>query len=270
MSVQEFDEALAFGRDELDKIAERFDVPIDEKSPEILAAIGLALHTRQVFRAVIRDCSTGDIPTAMLSLRALVEAAILIRWIEVSPLRHYEVWHAEGERQRLTAAKAWDEMCRRRGWQRRRPPLFTEQGAEEISRSVRRARANAVAHGEPLRIKGTECLPTIERMAHDTNDTAIWEAYEVVYRIASPWAHVSERVLVGYQLEPRADGTHAVPSVFWTDRSIRCVAVPAFAIFLGSASRICGLGVERECLVIQEGVAQWPSEALDGVKVATD
>ena len=31
-----------------------------------------------------------------------------------------------------------------------------------------------------------------------------------------------------------------------------------------------GLGVERECLVIQEGVAQWPSEALDGVKVATD
>jgi hypothetical protein len=104
-------------------------------------------------------------------------------------------------------------------------------------------------------------------MAQDTKDSAIWEAYEIIYRNASPWAHVSERIMTGYQLESRSDGTHIVPAQTWTGRSIRSVAVPGFAILLGSASRICGIGVEKECRIIQDALAGWPPEALSEVRV---
>jgi hypothetical protein len=263
-----FFEALAFGQAQLDEIAGRFDVPIDGKAPECVAVLGVVLHARQVFRSVLRDCAAGDIPTAMLSLRALAEATILIRWIEVSATNHVEMWEAEADRQNLTVATNFDEMNRRRGWQAARPPVFTQQQVRETRQSIRRVRAAAVARGEPLSKSKTasECLPTIERMAHDTKDSAIWEVYEIVYRIASPWAHVSERVLTGYQLQVRSDGTHIVPEQTWTGQSIRTVAVPGFAILLGSASRICGLGVDGECRIIQDALAGWPPQALSEVQ----
>ncbi len=40
------------------------------------------------------------------------------------------------------------------------------------------------------------------------------------------------------------------------------LTVPLFAILLGCASRMCGLGVERECRAIQDSVADYPPEAL--------
>src|ERR1035437_1612540 len=117
-----FDQGLAFGQAQLDKIAGRFDVPIDDKTPECRSVLGVVLHARQVFRSVLRDCANGDIPTAMLSLRALAEAAILIRWIEVSPVHHVEMWQAEADRHNLIVATNFDEMNRRRGWQGSRSP----------------------------------------------------------------------------------------------------------------------------------------------------
>ena len=228
--------------------------------------LGVVLHARQVFRSVLRDCANSDSPTAMLSVRALAEATILIRWIEVSPVHHVEMWQAEADRHNLIVATNFDEMNRRRGWQGARSPVFTKQQVSDIRQGVRRARAAAAARGEPLSKNGSECLPTVERMAQDTKDSAIWEAYEIIYRIASPWAHVSERVLTGYQLQPRSDGTHIAPAQTWTGRSIRSVGVPCFAILLGSASRICGLGVEKECRIIQDALAGWPPQALSEVQ----
>jgi hypothetical protein len=142
-----FDEALAFGQVELDKIAGRFDVPIENLEPHCRAVLGVVLHARQVFRSILRDCASADIPTAMLSLRALAEATILVRWVEVSPLHHVEMWQAEADRHNLIVAANFDEMNRRRGWQGARSPVFTKQQVSDIRQSIRRARADAVARG---------------------------------------------------------------------------------------------------------------------------
>jgi hypothetical protein len=46
------------------------------------------------------------------------------------------------------------------------------------------------------------------------------------------------------------------------------LTVPLFAILLGSASRMCGLGLEGECRAIQDSVADYPPEALGAVPTA--
>jgi hypothetical protein len=136
-----FDEGLTFGQVQLDTIAGRFDVPIDNKAPECRAVLGVVLHARQVFRSVLRDCASDDIPTAMLSLRALAEATILVRWIEVSPVHHVEMWQAEADCHNLIVATNFDEMNRRRGWQGARSSVFNKQQVSDTRQGIRRARA---------------------------------------------------------------------------------------------------------------------------------
>ena len=107
-----FDELLASGWVQLDAIAGRFDVPIEGRSREQRAVLALVLHARHVYHAILRDCAAGDIATALLSLRALSKAGVLIHWIELSPVDHVEMWEAEADRHRLAAEKAFDAMDR--------------------------------------------------------------------------------------------------------------------------------------------------------------
>jgi hypothetical protein len=259
-----FDEALASGTEQLDEIAGRFDVPIDGRSREQRAVLALVLHARHIYHAILRDCMAGDIATALLSLRALSEAGVLIHWIELSPTDHVEMWEAEANRHRLAAAKAFDAMDRKRGWDRFRAPILPTLPAEMEPR-VRQVREAALLRGEHL--PRAACLPTVALMAGTTVE-AMRQIYEIVYRITSPWAHASEQVLAAYGPEARSDGTHIVPSWAWTARDVMGLTVPLFAILLGSASRMCGLGLEGECRAIQDSVADYPPEALGAVPTA--
>ena len=251
---------VAYGRAELDRLAVMFDVPINGKSRECRSVLGLVLHSHDIFRAAFRD-SHRDVGTALLSLRALTEAAILVRWFEVSPKLHVKMWQADADRQVRVVLGHAVEMHRNRRWPGA-PPAMDEAALGRIERRARRIRVIAIAHGESLGSKSKGCLPSsVEVMALQTKDSAIWEAYEIVYRSASPWSHISERLFAGYDLETRPDGVHIITGNSWTGRHVRALSVTLFAILLGSASRTCGLGFERECRVIQDGVATWPPEA---------
>ncbi len=212
-----FDELLASGWVQLDAIAGRFDVPIEGRSREQRAVLALVLHARHVYHAILRDCAAGDIATALLSLRALSEAGVLIHWIELSPVDHVEMWEAEADRHRLAAEKAFDAMDRKRGWDRFRAPVSDARSAERAER-VRQVREAARLRGE--RLDRAACLPTVEHMAGTTVE-AMRQIYVIVYRITSPWAHASEQVLSAYGPEVRSDGTHIVPAWAWSVRDGR-------------------------------------------------
>jgi hypothetical protein len=259
-----FDEVLASGWVQLDSIAGRFDVPIEGRSREQRAVLALVLHASHVYHAVLRDCAAGDIATALLSLRALSEAGVLVHWIELSPVDHVEMWEAEADRHRLAAEKAFDAMDRKRGWDRFRAPVSDARSAERAER-VRQVREAARLRGE--RLDRAACLPTVEHMAGTTIE-AMRQIYEIVYRITSPWAHASEQVLSAYVPEVRSDGTHIVPAWAWSVRDVMALTVPLFAILLGSGSRLCGLGLDGECRAIQDSVADYQPEALGAVPTA--
>lgn len=259
-----FDVVLASGRDQLDEIAGRFDIPIDGRSREQRAVLALVLHARHVYHAILRDCAAGDIATALLSLRALSEAGVLIHWIELSPADHVEMWEAEADRHLLAAAKAFDAMDRKRGWDRFRAPVSDTLPAE-MGQRVGQVREAARLRGE--RLGQAACMPTVEHMAGTTIE-AMRQIYEIVYRITSPWAHASEQVLAAYGPEVRRDGTHIVPAWAWTVRDVMGLTVPLFAILLGSASRMCGLGLEHECRILQDSVADYPPQALGAQPIA--
>ncbi len=254
-----FDDALTAAEHRLLELADGLDVPIEGKGRECALAIGLGLHARDLYRGLLRECATGGIATAMVTLRSLVEAAILVRWIEKDPPLHVDMYFAEDDRQRLAGAIAFDELRRRRSWPNREP-VFPAELDRDMRTEIRRVRDRARRAGEPVREQGA-VLPHVEQMA-DVNDTALWEAYQVVYRIVSPWTHVGGRALVGHLLESRPDGTHVVPGALWTAASIKAIAAPAVAILIGGVSRICGLGVDGECRGIQDALTLWPTEVF--------
>ena len=140
-----------------------------------------------------------------------------------------------------------------------------DRAARERSRiDIERVRRNALDHDEPIyRDKGRPLLPHLQQMAIATKGTDAWEAYEIVYRTASPWIHVGGRALAGDTLERRSDGTHLQPRPLWDPPSIRSIAAPCFSVLLGAVSRIAGLGFESECRLIQDSLAEWPTELAE-------
>ena len=121
---------------------------------------------------------------------------------------------------------------------------------------IKGVRMKARDSGEPLKEDGP-LLPQLQQMALSTKDTAAWEAYEVLYRIASPWSHAGGRSLVGQRFEQRADGKHVVLGVDWAPIAVRALVAPTVAVLMGSASRICEIGLEDELRVLQDTLAQW-------------
>jgi hypothetical protein len=251
--------ALEWAEGRLFELVDGLDLPMETRPNECAQALGIARQAGLLYRGLLREVRIDDgFVTALVTLRPLVEAAILVRWIETKPGLHVEMYNAEDDRQRISSAEVWEELQARRG--QRLKPTFAREQTAKLRREIRQVRARARQAGELIPERAGTLLPAIEQMAIATNDNALWEAYEGVYRIASPWTHFGGRAFVGHRVEQRADGVHTVPATLFPPLAIRSLAAPAMAVLLGSVGRICELGIERECRIIQDAVTLWPRE----------
>jgi hypothetical protein len=88
--------------------------------------VAIVAHSRILFGSILRECAGGNVLTALLTLRSLTEAAILVRWIEMDPIHHVAMWMAEDQRNSLSAVDQWRFAAKRRGW----PPRVVFAKAE--------------------------------------------------------------------------------------------------------------------------------------------
>jgi hypothetical protein len=130
-----------------------------------------------------------------------------------------------------------------------------------MRKTVTTAKAAAVKAGK-ITGKSNRVMLLINDMAKATGDSAIWEAYEIIYRVVSPWTHFGGRSLAHHEIELRSDGQHLVPKSPYTGAAIRAVAAPTMLVLLGSVSRICDLGFDREARILQDTIVLWPSQVL--------
>jgi hypothetical protein len=230
-------------------------------------AIGLGRHAEELCRGVLRECDAGALAPAAVVLRALVDAAILLRWLEQDPAWHMKRWSAEDDRHRLLAAKAAVELRRRRGRPPGDPPFSVEETRvmkEHIADVQRRLDEETEGRwprpsGQRKRAQDVRLVPPIDQM-RDPKDNALWESYEIVYRLLSSHVHASLGAMDGHALEERPDGLHIIPGQLWKPDELRGLAVPAFALALASVSRQAGLGIEETCDRLRNAVALWPSD----------
>lgn len=257
--------ALAYSEDRIGALVGGLDRPVDAFAQPCVLALSIARQAGAVHRDLIALCAANRTTSALILLRPIVEAAILVRWLEVDPQLHTDMYLAEDDRSRLSAAPAITEFRRRREIPSS-GPVFDPADAVRMRSEVERTKAKAIAAGRITK-KSNRVLPLILDMAMATADTAIWEAYEIIYRVASPWTHFGGRSLAHHEFEKRPDGTHIEPrSVFGAD-AIRGVSAPTMLVLLGSTSRICGLGFETEARIIQDTLALWPREVVKDVDV---
>jgi hypothetical protein len=174
------------------------------------------------------------------------------------------MYQADDDRQRLASADPFRKFRARRSAGRGHP-VFGRAETIEMRRVVAEVRSEARAAGEPIGLAGA-VVPPVEQMALVTNDTAMWEAYQIVYRISSPWSHLEARSLASHSFEARLDGTHLVVSGGYSGLAVRAMAAPLVAHLIGTTSRICGLGLEAEARIWQDAVVTWPAPLIDSVR----
>ncbi len=170
---------------------------------------------------------------------------------------------AEADRYRLAAAAPFEAWREQRG--SGSGPVYSDADTDELKRSVREARDKAIAASEHIGKKGS-LLPTTECMAAETGDSAVQEAYQIIFRITSPWTHLGGWSLAMHRVEVREDGMHLVVDGAHKGVALRALGAPAAAHLVGSASRICGLGLETEARVWQDAVVQWPAPIVDSIR----
>lgn len=258
-----FVDALSYAEERIQALVASLDRPIEGLAQPGALTLGIARQAGAVHRDLITLCASNRLTSPVILVRPIVEAAILVRWIEVDPQPHTDMYFAEDDRQRLSSVPAFVEFRRRRGTPMS-GPVFSPDVEAEMRKGVTDVKAAAIAAGKITK-KSNRVLPLIQDMAKATGDSAIWEGYQVIYRVASPWTHFGGRAMSHYEPETRSDGTHLVPAPPYDGLAIRGLTAPTMLVLLGSVSRICGLGIEREARILQDTIAMWPSEALGDV-----
>ena len=257
--------ALTAAESELDRLADKLDVPIDGRSIPCVVVLGIARQAFVMYRGLRREAAAEPLGiTGPTMLRSVVEAAILIRWIEDAPALRVDMYMAEDDRHRLAAAEPFRKFRARRATSVS-GPVFTVTATAAMTANVADARARALAASEPIRKSGS-VTPTVEAMALSTGDSAMWEAYEVIYRVSSPWTHLSGGSLAHHRVESRPDGSHLVVDGGYKDPALRAMAAPSIAHLLGSTSRICGLGIEVEARTWQDAIVFWPAPLVESMR----
>lgn len=260
-----FKTALAYAEERIAALIEGLDRPINEFGQPCVLALSIARQAGGVHGDMLRLCAAGRTTSALILLRSIVEAAILVRWIQVDPQLHTDMYLAEDDRMRLAGVPAIEEFRRRRGIPSS-GPVFDPVDDARMRKEVEATKAKAIAEGKITK-KSNRVLPLVQDMAKVTGDTAIWEAYEILYRVISPWTHFGGRSLAHHEFESRPDGTYIEPRAVLSGEAIRGVAAPTTLVLLGSTSRICGLGFEGEARLLQDTLVLWPREVLDNVDV---
>jgi hypothetical protein len=250
--------AIETAERELERLARSLDVSLEGKRGQCAVALGIARQGFELYRGLRREAAADPLGiTGTILLRSLAEAAILVRWIEGDPPLRVDMYFAEDDRQRLADAEPFRQFRARRG--RPNEPVYSAEQIAEMQANMATVRARAVAAGEPIGEKRGSLLPPIEVMAQKTGDSAVWEAYEVIYRVTSPWTHTAGMALGSHRMEQRPDGPHLVIGGPYRDLHLRAMASPLMAHLVGSTSRICGLGLEDEARVWQDAVVLWPT-----------
>jgi Family of unknown function (DUF5677) len=228
-------------------------------------ALGIARQAIEIYHAVRREARNDPLGISPpIVLRSVAEAAIRLRWMEDSPSLRARMYQADDDRQRLASADPFRKFRARRS-SGRGHPIFSRAETTEMRRLVAEVRKEARAAGEPVGPKGA-VVPTVEQMALVTRDTAMWESYEIVYRISSPWAHLEARSLASHSFATRPDGTHLVVSGGYSGLAVRAMAAPLVAHLIATTSRICGLGFEKEAQIWQDAVVTWPAPLIETLR----
>lgn len=225
------------------------DVPIDGRPGEQTTAIALGLRGTELYRAAV-DLAGRHPNAAQALLRALVEVAILARWIEGNPALRVRLWLAEDDRNRLTATEGYESWVQRRGLSA--VDVFEPSTERAMRADIEAARATGRRAGEPVPERG-HVLPTLEAMARTAPE--LWEAYHLAYRVLSPWTHAAGRSLVGDELERRGDGTHLRAGRAYGEDATVALAVGTMFLVLETVSRQLGLGLEAEAAPIRDALA---------------
>lgn len=238
-------------------LAGALDTPLARLgTEERVVAIGLGLRGWSLYRGFRHALSGPSVLAAHIDLRAVLDVAILARWMEDDPELRVRLWFAEDQRDRLRGGELVAEFLRRRG----RPPTAPSPNwdPEAMEAEIRSAREAGLAAGLPLPRNGRRCLPTIEQMVQTVPD--LWELYHVAYRHLSPVQHAGGRSFVGDTVEDRADGSYLRPGTPFAAPGLRALSVPALCLLLASVSRQAGLGIEAACDAVRMSVIVAPGQ----------
>jgi hypothetical protein len=240
----------------VERLATMIDVPIADRPPTQLVALGLALRVGELYRS-IRHAGTADGTAAAIVLRTMVETTIVLRWFEDDPVNRIRIWLAEDDRERLTVADRTQTLHARRG----REPLevFTRQEVAAMKASIAAARrlpgARQVRGGAS---DSGSLLPPLEQIVRGIPD--LWEAYEVAYRALSAVTHTAGRSLASHEIEQRPDGTHLVALPAWSIDATEALAGVVACVAIASVSRQAILGLEAIAQEIQVELTTWDDD----------
>jgi hypothetical protein len=212
------------------------------KGPEGVA-LTIGRRCREHFRVAIAADADA---TAMINMRPLALAIILLRWIQQDPPLRTDLWIAQGEldeRKMIEAARRNTEVAA--SWPAPDP-------ARQADHEAFIAAARRVAGEEGASWVGGkgDLLPGESVMADAVNTEQVRQAYDIAYRVSSMWGHLSAGSFKN-ALEQREDGLYlAGPETTWVDGT-RTMATSLFAIVLAIVSELAGLGIEREASLIR-------------------
>ena len=164
----------------------------------------------------------------MVVLRALVELAINLRWVERDPSANLEKWWAAEYKQLLTTDRKW--ATARGGLS-----AVLSEGDIAAMRAVRDDVKSRAGWSDQL----------FDRI--DAADDVAWILYCVEYFALSTQAHSDRHAFRGFRSVSEADGTHIRPGSDWAPLLVRAWAVRTLAIVLESVSRVCDLGIDQAC-----------------------
>jgi hypothetical protein len=236
------------------ELSAQLDRPIDGMPSESVLVLGLARQAIGVYRGVLREADADGVTAATILVRAIAEAVILVRWIELDPGLHAAMYQAEDHRQSLAAAGGMEKFKRRQS-QPVGDPVFSPEVVAEKNAEMRRVRALAQKASEPIGDKGA-LLPQVQQMAERTKDPDIQTAYDVLYRFTSASTHFGGRSLTGHRFERRSDDSvYLVVKPHTDSETTKTIAASLVAVLISSASRVCGFGIETEADAILADLA---------------
>jgi hypothetical protein len=242
----------------LDELAKRFQVRVDRKVPQNTIAQMIALRAIE-FRRMAFILADPSPASAMVVLRALVDATILVQWIELCPKLHAALFGQEGERQWLQDS---DALARLLALQGRPIPDTDRPGPRErarVARVTRRYRDLARRHGIPIDTKPDKpLLPNIRERAKAIGAVAELEMYQIGIGQVGAWTHTSARAL-SFDLQPGPDGVEAVPTAGVSPAAIRRFAISFEAAAGAAVSRMLGLGIEAQYDHVRSLAVSWSS-----------
>lgn len=211
--------------------------------PELLA-LAFGMRGWDFYRGVKHAITGPSQYGPQVELRALLEVAIVCRWLEDDPPVRTELWMADDRRSQLRGMKLGAAFAEQRGSTPPRP--YTDQEREEMEQGIEAARQRAREAGTPDVPKSGRVLPTIEAMTRSSDDL---RETTVLYWTLSPFAHAGGRSFTGDDVEQREDGKLYLVSEapMREPASILAMAESILLHLWASASRVVGLGIEEEC-----------------------